>query len=110
MSELKTIAEIQPIMETVGCHNEFDRSKPDGTPQKLLDVSNKAEGWTAQAGAFILTIFSRNNQMSSVSANKGRIDNYMVMVYLAELPKAPNGGQVFHTTRGPFYQTNMKLM
>ena len=38
-------------METVGLegHIEFDRSKPDGTPQKLLDVSRiKLEGWAAQ--------------------------------------------------------------
>ena len=29
----------------------FDRSKPDGTPRKLLDVSRmQAHGWTAQTG------------------------------------------------------------
>ena len=47
-----TIAEIANlIMETVGLegHIEFDSSKPDGTPQKLLDVSRiNLEGWAAQ--------------------------------------------------------------
>ncbi len=39
------------IMETVGYEGElvFDRSKPDGTPRKLLDVSRLAEaGWKAK--------------------------------------------------------------
>jgi GDP-L-fucose synthase len=33
----------------VGGELEFDRSKPDGSPQKLLDVSKLSElGWQAQ--------------------------------------------------------------
>ena len=40
-------------MDVVGFEGEivFDRSKPDGTPRKLLDVSRmQAHGWTAQTG------------------------------------------------------------
>ena len=48
---------IREIAETIGSvigfegETEWDTSKPDGTPQKLLDVSKLAEaGWTAQIG------------------------------------------------------------
>ena len=48
---------IQEIAETVAsvvgytCRTECDTSKPDGTPQKLLDVSKLANaGWTAKIG------------------------------------------------------------
>ena len=47
-----TIAEIaHQVMKAVGLAGnlEFDKSKPDGTPQKLLDVSRlRDEGWTAK--------------------------------------------------------------
>lgn len=47
-----TIKELaETICETVGFQGElrFDTSKPDGTPQKLLDASKlKAIGWTAK--------------------------------------------------------------
>jgi GDP-L-fucose synthase len=47
-----TIKEIaETIASVVGYHGEteWDTSKPDGTPQKLLDVSKLADaGWTAQ--------------------------------------------------------------
>ena len=46
---IRQLAEI--IMHTVGldAEIEFDASKPDGTPRKLLDVSRmKALGWTAR--------------------------------------------------------------
>jgi GDP-L-fucose synthase len=47
-----TIREIaETIAEVVGFHGatEWDTSKPDGTPQKLLDVSKLADaGWTAK--------------------------------------------------------------
>lgn len=47
-----TIRELaETIKEVVGCKAEllFDTSKPDGTPQKLLDVSRMtALGWTAK--------------------------------------------------------------
>ena len=47
-----TIAELaQMVAETVGFEGSivFDRSKPDGTPRKLLDVSRiQALGWTAK--------------------------------------------------------------
>lgn len=49
-----TIREIaETIAKVVGFEGEtvWDTSKPDGTPQKLLDVSKLAEaGWTAQIG------------------------------------------------------------
>lgn len=49
-----TIKEIaETIAKVVGFTGttEWDTSKPDGTPQKLLDVSKLAEaGWTAQIG------------------------------------------------------------
>jgi GDP-L-fucose synthase len=49
-----TIAELaRMISETIGYRGAivFDRSKPDGTPQKLLDVSRLASmGWTAKVG------------------------------------------------------------
>jgi GDP-L-fucose synthase len=49
-----TIAEIaQLVAEAVGFHGEtvWDTSKPDGTPQKLLDVSTiEATGWMASIG------------------------------------------------------------
>jgi GDP-L-fucose synthase len=48
---IKEIAEV--IAEVVGFDGEtrWDTTKPDGTPQKLLDVSKLAEaGWTAQIG------------------------------------------------------------
>jgi GDP-L-fucose synthase len=49
-----TIAEIASLVaEATGFEGEtrWDTSKPDGTPQKLLDVSKLAEaGWTAQIG------------------------------------------------------------
>lgn len=49
-----TIREIaDTIAKVVGFEGEtvWDTSKPDGTPQKLLDVSKLAEaGWTAQIG------------------------------------------------------------
>jgi GDP-L-fucose synthase len=49
-----TIAEIASLVaEATGFDGEtrWDTSKPDGTPQKLLDVSKLAEaGWTAQIG------------------------------------------------------------
>ncbi|MCM3505963.1 GDP-L-fucose synthase [Curtobacterium sp. ODYSSEY 48 V2] len=49
-----TIREIaETIARVVGFEGEtvWDTSKPDGTPQKLLDVSKLAEaGWTAQIG------------------------------------------------------------
>jgi GDP-L-fucose synthase len=47
-----TIRELaESIMETVGYKGDlvFDRTKPDGTPRKLLDVSRlAAEGWKAK--------------------------------------------------------------
>ena len=49
-----TIREIaETIAGVVGFHGttEWDTSKPDGTPQKLLDVSKLADaGWTAKIG------------------------------------------------------------
>jgi GDP-L-fucose synthase len=48
---IKEIAEV--IADVVGFKGEthWDTSKPDGTPQKLLDVSKLAgAGWTAQIG------------------------------------------------------------
>ena len=49
-----TIRELaETIMNVVGFKGElaFDASKPDGTPQKLLDVSRLRElGWTARIG------------------------------------------------------------
>jgi GDP-L-fucose synthase len=48
---IREIAEV--IAEVVGFDGEtrWDTTKPDGTPQKLLDVSKLAEaGWTAQIG------------------------------------------------------------
>ncbi len=49
-----TIREIaETIAKVVGFEGEtvWDTSKPDGTPQKLLDVSKLADaGWTAQIG------------------------------------------------------------
>jgi GDP-L-fucose synthase len=50
-STIKEIAEI--IADVVGFEGKthWDTSKPDGTPQKLLDVSKLAQaGWTAQIG------------------------------------------------------------
>jgi GDP-L-fucose synthase len=46
---IKSLAET--IMKVVGFKGglEFDRSKPDGTPRKLLDVSKMADlGWRAK--------------------------------------------------------------
>lgn len=49
-----TIRELaETVMEVVGFsgHLNFDLSKPDGTPQKLLDVSRMTElGWDAKVG------------------------------------------------------------
>ena len=48
---IREIAEV--VAEVVGFEGEthWDTTKPDGTPQKLLDVSKLAgEGWTAQIG------------------------------------------------------------
>ena len=49
-----TIAELaQTVCDVVGYTGElaFDASKPDGTPRKLMDVSQLADaGWTAQVG------------------------------------------------------------
>lgn len=49
-----TIGELARLIgEVVGFHGRivFDKSRPDGTPRKLLDVSKlKASGWTAQVG------------------------------------------------------------
>ena len=49
-----TILELaQIIADVVGFHGtiDTDSSKPDGTPQKVLDVSRlSALGWTAQIG------------------------------------------------------------
>ncbi len=48
---IRELAEI--VMRTVGFDGaiEFDRSKPDGTPRKLLDVSRiRALGWRASTG------------------------------------------------------------
>ncbi len=49
-----TIAELAKLMaEVVGFRGQiiYDRSKPDGTPQKLLDVSRlEALGWRAKIG------------------------------------------------------------
>jgi GDP-L-fucose synthase len=48
---IREIAEV--IAEVVGFEGDtrWDTTKPDGTPQKLLDVSKLAEaGWTAQIG------------------------------------------------------------
>jgi GDP-L-fucose synthase len=49
-----TIREIaETVAEVVGYSGdtEWDTTKPDGTPQKLLDVSKLAEaGWTARIG------------------------------------------------------------
>jgi GDP-L-fucose synthase len=46
-----TIAELAQLVAQVtgfGGSVEFDRSKPDGTPRKLLDVSRlQALGWSA---------------------------------------------------------------
>ena len=50
-STIRELAEV--IAEVVGYtgRTEWDTSKPDGTPQKLLDVSKlKALGWTARIG------------------------------------------------------------
>ena len=51
-----TISEIARfVMKTVGFRGEleFDASKPDGTPQKLLDVSRmNYEGWKAKTNLF----------------------------------------------------------
>ena len=51
-----TISEIARfVMKTVGFRGEleFDASKPDGTPQKLLDVSRmNCEGWKAKTNLF----------------------------------------------------------
>ena len=50
-STIKEIAEL--VAEVVGYEGKthWDTSKPDGTPQKLLDVSKLAdEGWTAKIG------------------------------------------------------------
>ena len=50
-STIKEIAEL--VAEVVGYQGKtnWDTSKPDGTPQKLLDVSKLAgEGWTAKIG------------------------------------------------------------
>ena len=49
--EIRALAEL--IAEVVGFDGElrFDRSKPDGTPRKLMDVSKMtALGWTARIG------------------------------------------------------------
>ncbi len=44
-----TVAELASVIRDVvypDCHLEFDQSKPDGTPQKLLDVSRiESLGW-----------------------------------------------------------------
>jgi GDP-L-fucose synthase len=49
-----TIAELaERIRDAVGCKTriQYDRSKPDGTPQKLLDVSlARTLGWQARIG------------------------------------------------------------
>ena len=48
---IREIAEL--VAEAVGFQGEtqWDTTKPDGTPQKLLDVSKLAgEGWTARIG------------------------------------------------------------
>ncbi|WP_419910021.1 GDP-L-fucose synthase family protein [Hoeflea sp.] len=49
-----TIRELaETVMEVVGFQGAiaFDRSKPDGTPRKLLDVSRMTDrGWTAKTG------------------------------------------------------------
>lgn len=49
-----TIREIAETIATVtgfSGETEWDTTKPDGTPQKLLDVSKLAEaGWTAKIG------------------------------------------------------------
>lgn len=46
---IKEIAEIIGRVVDFRGETEWGTSKPDGTPQKLLDVSKlKAAGWTAQ--------------------------------------------------------------
>jgi GDP-L-fucose synthase len=48
---IKALAEL--VADAVGYEGEthWDATKPDGTPQKLLDVSYLARlGWTAQIG------------------------------------------------------------
>jgi GDP-L-fucose synthase len=48
---IREIAEL--VAETIGYAGQtnWDTSKPDGTPQKLLDVSRLArEGWTSRIG------------------------------------------------------------
>ena len=53
-AERLTIRELaETISDVVGYTGEthWDATKPDGTPQKLLDVSKLAElGWTSQIG------------------------------------------------------------
>ncbi len=49
-----TIRELAAIIAEVtgfGGHIDFDTTKPDGTPRKLMDVSRLAAmGWTARTG------------------------------------------------------------
>jgi len=67
-----TIKEIAGmIAEVVGFKGEtnWDSSKPDGTPQKLLDVSKLAEaGWTARIGL-------REGISSTVDWYRSHVDN-----------------------------------
>ena len=48
---IREIAELSPTSSASRARRDWDTTKPDGTPQKLLDVSKLAEaGWTAQIG------------------------------------------------------------
>ncbi len=52
VGEDQTIGELaKTVKEAVGCRSDivYDRSKPDGTPRKLMDVSRlNMLGWRAQ--------------------------------------------------------------
>ena len=50
-STIKEVAEVIAEVVGFGGATKWDTSKPDGTPQKLLDISTLAEaGWTARIG------------------------------------------------------------
>ena len=65
-----TIAEIATvIMEVVGLEGRltFDTSKPDGTPQKLLDVSRlNACGWKAKTSLSDGIAFTYDSYLESL--------------------------------------------
>lgn len=65
-----TIAEIaQKVMHAVGFEGsiELDTSKPDGTPQKLLDVSRLGdEGWAAKTALSDGLLLTYNNYLQTL--------------------------------------------